>query len=389
MPTRQRTTGHRVKEASKPTNVARVRSKHSKPRWTSWIRTTFIVSCTAALLIYLYRKLALTSTPHPPFIPESYDDGDLGPAYTVRDLPGRGKGMIAVRDIRRGELLIRERPLMVVPYSINTSPSQFIWELVQQLTPDQVASFHNLSHVNLPENLSPDSEEFLKELQLAIFETNAVAAGSNVGLFPRMARLNHGCSGAFNSVYSWREREGALVVHALKDIREGDELLTVYFGTRQTRDKRRHYLMQNYGFHCMCTYCTLSDEKSKASDVRLTTMDDLYNRLGTWGHGAIDGQEAIRLVKRIWSIGEEEGYTSERGRLAADAMVVAVAHADAEAAVDWARLALQWASYELGSDSDLAEEMRIVMREPRGHRMWGQRWGMGVEKPSAGMSDVT
>lgn len=93
--------------------------------------------------------------------------------------------------------------------------------------------------MNLPENLSRDSEESLKELQLAIFETNAVSAGSNVGLFPTMARLNHGCSGAFNSVYSWREREGVLVVHALKDIKKGDELLTVYFGTRQTRDERR------------------------------------------------------------------------------------------------------------------------------------------------------
>jgi hypothetical protein len=161
----------------------------------------------------------------------------------------------------------------------------------------------------------------------------------------------------------------------------------------------RHYLMQNYGFHCMCAYCTLPDEESKASDVRLTTMDDLYKRLGTWGHGAIDGREAIRLVKQIWAIGEEEGYTSERGRLAADAMIVAAAHAEyvlrrvtgnvtepwysAEAVVDWARLALQWASYELGSDSDLAEEMRIVMREPKGHKMWGQRLAMGVERPDA------
>lgn len=93
--------------------------------------------------------------------------------------------------------------------------------------------------MNLPENLSPDSEEFSKEVHLAIFETNAVAAGPNVGLFPMMARLNHGCSGAFNSVYSWREREGVLVVHALKDIKEGDELLTAYFGTRRTRDERR------------------------------------------------------------------------------------------------------------------------------------------------------
>lgn len=69
-------------------------------RWTSWIRTAFIVSCTAALLIYLYRKLALTSTPLQLIIPESHDNGELGPAFTVRDLPGRGKGMIAVRDIR-------------------------------------------------------------------------------------------------------------------------------------------------------------------------------------------------------------------------------------------------------------------------------------------------
>jgi len=57
-------------------------------------------------------------------------------------------------------------------------------------------------------------------------------------------------------------------------------------------------------------------------------MSDLYERLGMWGHGAIDGQEAIRFVKRIWAIGEEEGYTSERGRLAADAVLVAAAHSE-------------------------------------------------------------
>jgi len=48
----------------------------------------------------LYRKLAFTSTPHQLIIPEPHDNGDFGPAYAVRDLPGRGKGMIAVRDIR-------------------------------------------------------------------------------------------------------------------------------------------------------------------------------------------------------------------------------------------------------------------------------------------------
>ena len=78
----------------------------------------------------------------------------------------------------------------------------------------------------------------------------------------------------------------------------------------------------------MCSVCTLPDEESKASDIRLTTMSDLYRRLGTWGRGTIDGQEAIRIVKRIWTVGEEEGYTSKRGRLAADAMIVASAHSE-------------------------------------------------------------
>lgn len=36
-----------------------------------------------------------------------------------------------------------------------------------------------------------------------------------------MARLNHGCSHAFNVVYAWRDYEGVLVVHALKPIKEG------------------------------------------------------------------------------------------------------------------------------------------------------------------------
>jgi SET domain len=120
---------------------------------------------------------------------------------------------------------------------VKTSPSQLILDSVQQLSPEQVSSFYNLSHVNLPVNLSP--EELSELLPLAIFQTNAVAAGSNVGLFPTMARLNHGCSGAFNSVYTWREREGVLVVHALKDIPKGEELLTSYFRTLQTRDERR------------------------------------------------------------------------------------------------------------------------------------------------------
>jgi hypothetical protein len=86
--------------------------------------------------------------------------------------------------------------------------------------------------------------------------------------------------------------------------------------------------MQTYGFHCMCASCALPDKESNVSDNRLTTMSNLYGRLGTWGQEVIDGRDGIRLVKLIWSVGEEEGYTSERGRLAADAAWIAAAHSE-------------------------------------------------------------
>lgn len=90
----------------------------------------------------------------------------------------------------------------------------------------------------------------------------------------------------------------------------------------------REFLQQNYDFHCVCACCAQSEAGSRASDRRLGTMTDLYARLAEWGNGAIDGHEAIGLVRRIWDVGEEEGYHSERGRLAADAVLVAAAHSE-------------------------------------------------------------
>lgn len=90
----------------------------------------------------------------------------------------------------------------------------------------------------------------------------------------------------------------------------------------------RRYLMQAYGFHCMCACCALPDKESNASDDRLTIMSNLYDHLRTWEQKVIDGRDGIRLVEQIWAVGEEEGYTGERGRLAADAALIAAAHSE-------------------------------------------------------------
>ena len=59
--------------------------------------------------------------------------------------------------------------------------------------------------------------------------------------------------------------------------------------------------------------------------MRLRKMTELYSQLGSWERGAITGQQAIDVVNELWSVGEREGYHSERGQLAADAAHVAAA----------------------------------------------------------------
>jgi hypothetical protein len=121
--------------------------------------------------------------------------------------------------------------------------------------------------------------------------------------------------------------------------------LTTYTNTKRPRNERRQvpttptpfqkihgysraYLAEHYGFHCTCSVCSLPDVPSAISDKRLLDISASYNRLATWGGHKIGGSEAIGIVKKIWKLGSEEGYWSERGRLAADAVWVAASHSE-------------------------------------------------------------
>ena len=103
---------------------------------------------------------------------------------------------------------------------VKSSPADFIFEQVKKLGRKEREAFLSLSYVNFPSNL--DRRVYPEEVALAIFKSNSVAAGGTVGIFPRMARLNHACSSAFNAVYSWREEEETLFIYALRNISKGD-----------------------------------------------------------------------------------------------------------------------------------------------------------------------
>ncbi|EIW59597.1 uncharacterized protein TRAVEDRAFT_121744 [Trametes versicolor FP-101664 SS1] len=305
-------------------------------------------------------------------------------------LPGRGMGVVASRDISQGDLIIREKPLFLSSVPVSTSsPGAILLAALAPLSPTQRASFYNLSYSHFPEGVQKGTARYNEELALAIFQNNAVSAGESTGIFPRMARLNHGCSHAFNVVYAWRDYEGVLVVHALKPIKEGQELLTTYTDTKRPQHVRRQFLLDHYGFDCRCAACRApSDDLVARSDQRLGAMSELYAQFSGWQHGRLNGSEAAAVAISIWNLGEEEGYWSERGQLAADVVHIAAAHSDASAVHEWARLAQTWFGYELGGDSVQAQQMGQLASAagPQLHMAWGTRAREAVGGPRRGCS---
>ena len=224
--------------------------------------------------------------------------------------------------MQQGTLILREKPLFLLPATVKQSPEHLIVSLVSQLSPEQRRQFLALSHHSNPTSIG-DAQ------WLAKAQTNGIAAGENVGIFPKTARLNHGCSSAFNVAYNWDEEAGEIgtwhppsifanifnpltVVQAFKPIAEGEEILTSYTDTKRPRHERQQYLKEAYNFMCTCAVCSLPPQESKRSDERLVEMSRLKAQLAAWGRKEIGGEEATRIINKIWSVGEEEGYLSER-----------------------------------------------------------------------------
>lgn len=124
--------------------------------------------------------------------------------------------------------------------------------------------------------------------------------------------------GAADDVYEYKTAQGAASV-IVSMTNENDVW---------TEQHNRAYLAEHYGFECRCNVCSLPDEVLRESDERLYKMEMLYARFARWGTEEISGREAVSTAKEIWAIGEDEGYWSERGQLAADVAWVAASHSE-------------------------------------------------------------
>jgi hypothetical protein len=303
---------------------------------------------------------------------------------TLREVPGKGNGLIATQKILKGTRILAEKPIITVPEDAPDSPAlrAHINRQVDTLPSDQRQAFLSMC------NIYPGGDY---SQYLGIIRTNALPMDSGSGIFLDACRINHACDN--NAQKGWNDIIKRHTVHALRDIDKGEEITITYLGVLSNRRTRQEALLKKFGFTCSCRLCSLPPHLSAESDRRLDEILELEVRIGKDGLMGIlsDPQRILGYVDRQVRLYNEQG-PDDIGlpRAFFDAAQITAAHGDlARARVFSERAAAGWTVLE-GEDSLKVLKTKQLARDPSSHDTYGTSaaWKTAVDDIPQGL-DLT
>lgn len=307
------------------------------------------------------------------------------PLYTIEDVPGKGKGLVAAKDIPKGTRLITEEPVVRVgpPIASMKHLEACIYEQVSSLSENQLQEFLSLANI-YPYSSSPEQWR-------GIFRTNALPTGPLLdtgGVFLTASRINHACDN--NTAHFWNENLKKLTVQAVRDIRTGEELTIFYLSSRRNREARQEELKQNFKFTCVCQLCSLPPEQCKDNDAKLDrvhALDVIIEQRGLRGL-VQKPRQMLRYVDeqvRIWN----DFTTNAVGltRAYPDAFQVAIANGDLARARVFAERVVALYLISLGEDSLDMIEYKTLALDPATHDYYGMsmKWKTALDEIPQGL----
>ena len=199
------------------------------------------------------------------------------PPYRVREVPGKGRGLVATRQIQPGEIILEERPLLL----LDGKPLE-----ISEETRAKLLTLHDLAD-NYVELISEGVIRLMaenKKLAVLLDDENdkirriifcngvclvntsehdnpLLQSHSKMGaVYHDISFINH----SSNPNVTWTWVRGDLQrkrVIAMKVIERDQEILVNYkdeeelnYGSRQSR---RQFLLENLAFLCRCSECSL------------------------------------------------------------------------------------------------------------------------------------
>ncbi|KAL2270348.1 hypothetical protein VTJ83DRAFT_2532 [Remersonia thermophila] len=305
--------------------------------------------------------------------------------YEIREVPGKGMGVVATTFIPRGSLIMANTASVMTDYRAFNELTKDQYAALQAAAASQLPVAHRSLVLNLsahdPAAASTLPQPELVERIMAInsFDIDPLSDAdperhySFFTLFPDIARINHDCRP--NAEYLFLGPSTlAQAIHAARDIYPGEEISVSYLNPLQTRAKRAARMRETWGFDCACQACSLRGRLARESDERVEAIGWLHGELSEWSGSRAERSErddlamaellvALYELERLWCL-VHEGY-----------VLAALAHNAAGSAWDamrYARRALDWGVPMVGEEDEDMKEMAKLVESPWGH--WSWRW---------------
>ncbi|CCE29286.1 uncharacterized protein CPUR_02979 [Claviceps purpurea 20.1] len=295
-----------------------------------------------------------------------------GSMYALQDIPGKGKGLVATRNIPKGTRILSEQPLITIPTDLDHEEGRrSICRQLEALSNDQRRAFLSL-HNAYPCNDMEDSDKTkdadkvkdAAEQYLDIFSTNALPMceddQDNGSIFPMGCRINHDCES--NAAHTWNAGIHRHTVHAIRDIDAGEEITLSYVRLLAKREARQRRYKTCYGFTCRCRVCSLPDEQSKERDrslKQIVSLEDLFD-----AECRTDPLDALGYVHAQARIYSELGRECESAWVHARAATLTVAYGDLARTRVFAERAVTLWTIACGSDHPQVIKYTNVARSP-------------------------
>ncbi len=290
--------------------------------------------------------------------------------WEIRDMPGKGKGLVAIKDITPGTLIISESPLLTTEGISSSDPEASEAHLATSFSSlslkqqDAYMALHN-NH----------SETDPKRPLSGIMKSNGYPmGGGHGGVCEIIARINHACNP--NGVQFWNELREELTVYAMRPIPSGTEITTSYL-MGGTSSERKSNLKDQFGFECACELCSLPKEKREQSDTRLRRAQELDALIGDERTPYEEPDRVLKACKELFDIYELESIKDGRvSRLYYDAFQTCNLHSDLARARCFVKYYCDAKQMAEGKDSINVLEERRYIKDPRKHGSFGGEKGI-------------
>jgi len=230
----------------------------------------------------------------------------------VTEIPGKGKGLVASKDFKKGQVLFQEASVIIVHAPSGIVPLQELKDQISKMSEEQKNKFYQLKPRGFFNQAQLDAalrENCLHELD--IFVSNSVKRindDDKMSLFPSNSLMNHSCAPNVQQRYT-SDAADVFEIRALNDILKGEEVTQCYPRGFMTSSQMKTYLQEFLQFDCKCGVCSgsiphqdvlISEISSKTAILYSQTVSRYQKKKKDWMNEASELERVVDLSKQLY-----------------------------------------------------------------------------------------